>query len=177
YFGRGYGTKHHFGWLKQTIAHNTLLIDGEGQVPDALLDHAKILSVTDDGTTKKALLDLTSAYPQTKKCLRTLTLSGKVLTVTDEVEADHAVALTLPLHTLSAPFAADGKVCVEHRGAHLTITPDAKAALREISDKFGVDLNEGVPEAFHAVMPPQWHVYFDVPAAERHVVTMTYTVE
>ena len=59
----------------------------------------------------------------------------------------------------------------------MTITPDAKATLREITDKFGVDLNEGVPEAFHAVMPPQWHVYYDVPASERHAVTMTYTVE
>ena len=177
YFGRAYGTKHHFGWLRQTVAHNCLLVDGEGQAMSGLISQAKIVSVTDDGTTKTALLDLTTAYPMLTKCMRTLTLSGKVLTVTDEVEADHAVTLTLPLHTLSAPIEADGKVLVEHNGAHLTITPDAKAALREISDKFGVDLNEGVPEAFHAVMPPQWHVYFDVPAAERHAVTMTYTVE
>ena len=33
YFGRQYGSEHHLRWTNQTVAHNTILVDGQGQAP------------------------------------------------------------------------------------------------------------------------------------------------
>ena len=177
YYGVGYGTAHHMGWLKQTVAHNAILVDGVGQETDSLNSRGEILSVTDDGTLKKAVLDLTPAYPMLDRWERTIELRGKTITVTDEILSDHDVRITYPLHTLSKPFADGDQVSVCRKGVRVTVKPESPLKLRNISDRFGVDLNEGIPEKLHVQMPPQWHIYYEAAPASNHVIKVTFTVE
>ena len=72
YFGRGYGTNHHFKWTKTTKAHNALLIDGEGQPYNSIESRGRIVECRDDGAVKTAVLDLSSAYPMLTIWRRTL---------------------------------------------------------------------------------------------------------
>ena len=47
--------------------------------------------------------------------------------------------------------------------------------LREILDRFAVDLNAGQPEAYHVSMPPQYHVFWETKPAKRHRITVRIT--
>jgi len=175
YFGRAYGTAHHFKWTNTTKAHNAILIDGAGQETFSMNSRGKILSCTDDGVKKTARLDLSPAYPMLQKWERTITLCGKCITVTDEIEADHDVIVTQPLHTLSAPTSDGNTVHVERGGAHLTVTPDGSLTLRGITDQPDVPLNEGVPEKYAVTMPEQYHIYYESEKKKSHRITVTYT--
>ncbi len=177
YFGREYGTAHHFGWMRQTVAHNAILVDGVGQEAASMNSRGRIVSSSDDGVTKCAVLDISAAYPMLKKWQRTITLRDRRVTVVDEIEADHDVKITYPLHTLSAPIPNGNNVIIERGGVKLVVSPDSSLTLREISDKFGVDLNEGVPEAFHAKQAPQWHIYYETGTAKKHTITVTYDAQ
>lgn len=177
YFGRGFGTAHHLGWLKQTVAHNSILVDGVGQEADSLNSRGEILSVTDDGITKKAVLDLTSAYSKLVCWHRTIELREKTVTVSDEIRSGHDVRITYPLHTLSEPSVEGGKVSICRKGVRMTVMPDSSLKLRNISDRFGVDLNEGIPEKLHVHMPPQWHIYYESAPASRHTFTVTFIID
>ncbi len=178
YFGRGYGTKHHFEWLKTTQAHNCILIDGEGQPVNSMLSRATILSCEDRGAVKEAKLDASAAYPMLRSWIRTLRIEGKTVTVVDEIEADHPVTVTYPLHTLSQPEAVGNCVRVERGDARLLIEPQGDdLQLTEITDRYTVDLNEGVPAEFCVQMPQQYHVYYQTKSAMTHRLTVRYTVE
>jgi adenosylhomocysteinase len=41
-------------------------------------------------------------------------------------------------------------------------------------DEYDTPLNEGVPEAFHAVMPPQYHMKWQTEAKTHHCIVMRY---
>ena len=178
YFGRQYGSKHHREWLNSTRAHNALLIDGEGQKPFSMEPRGRIVSCCDHGAAKEACLDLSEAYPMLRRWRRTFILAGKVLTILDEVDADHPVRVTYPLHTLSRPTASGNTVTVE-RGTHrLTIEPLAgELGGCEITDRFAVDLNEGEPEAYHVTMPEQFHIRFTTPVRASHRIEVRFTLE
>lgn len=177
YFGREFGTAHHFGWLKQTIAHNAILVDGVGQEANSMNSRAKILSCTDDGETKQALLDISAAYPMLTKWHRSITLRGKRVSVVDEIVSERETTITYPLHTLSAPSNNGNTVTVERKGVKLTVSPDRTLTLAEITDKFGVDLNEGVPDEFRVSAPPHWHIYYKTEASMHHTITVEYVIE
>ncbi len=177
YFGRGYGTAHHFGWLKQTIAHNAILVDGVGQEFHSLTSRAKIISCTDEGVVKTAKLDISDAYSMLKSWERTIVLEGKTVTVTDNIVSERDVTITYPLHALSEPIESDGSVVIERSGVKLSINADDSLALKEITDKFGVDLNEGVPEPYKVTMPTQWHIFYETQKAKNHTLTVSFTVE
>ena len=167
YFGKGYGTNHHLKWMKTTKAHNSLLINGYGQDKVNPLEAVgKIVSV--DKENKKCLLDMSTAYPDINLCQRELSLEDSCLTVTDTVKADTEVEITYPLHTLSLPYEKDGKVIVERKGEKLEIT--SPLTLEAITDKYDVDLNDGVPEEYHATMPQQYHIYFKSKKQKEHKI-------
>ncbi len=48
--------------------------------------------------------------------------------------------------------------------------------LSEILDRFPVDLNAGVPDAYRVTMPPQYHVYWRTDKKRRHRITVRMTV-
>ena len=138
----------------------------------------KILSCWDEGKKKTAVLDLSEAYPSLLKWQRTLILEPGLLTVADEIEAEEEVAVTWPLHTLSAPEADGNAIRLTRRGVDMRAEPiEGGLVLREILDRFPVDLNAGQPEAYHVSMPPQYHVFWETKPAKRHRITVRITAE
>lgn len=179
YFGRAYGTKHHNEWTNSTRAHNAILIDGVGQERKSFHTTGKILRSGEVAGTRYATLDLSAAYPMLKKWERWFEMTGNLLTITDLIEADHPVTVTYPLHTLSKPqILADGAVRVVRGDAELLIQPMSGGLSGcTLSDQFAVDLNEGVPEEFQVTMPQQYHLSWNTPCAEKHTITVCYSVK
>ena len=178
YFGREYGSLHHRNWCRTTRAHNAILVNGEGQAENSMKSVGKILSCLDEGEKKTAVLDLSEAYPSLSKWHRTLVLEEGCLTVADEIEAVEEVAVTWPLHTLSAPEADGNGIRLTRRGVDMRAEPiEGGLVLREILDRFPVDLNAGQPEAYHVSMPPQYHVFWETQPAKRHRITVRITAE
>ncbi len=177
YFGREYGSEHHRHWCNTTRAHNAILIDGEGQATNSMSSVGKIVSCVDEGARKTAVLDLSAAYPSLTLWHRTLVLEAGRLTVTDEIEAEKTVSVTWPLHTLSRPEADGGAIRVTRSGITMRAEPlEGGLELREILDRFPVDLNAGQPEKYHVTMPEQFHVFWETKAAKRHRITVALTV-
>ncbi len=177
YFGRGYGTKHHFQWMKTSKAHNVLLVDGEGQLWHDERCTGKLISWSDENGVKTAKMDLTAAYDgKLSLWIRTITLTADSMTVEDHVEAPKDVVLTYPLHALSQPTLDGNDLVIERGGCTLRVHPEAgDLSGCEITDKFDVDLNEGEPEAYHVTRPVQYHAYYSTPARSVHDLKVTFT--
>ena len=177
YFGAGYGTKHHLGWMKKTKAHNTLIIGGCDQMQvEPTESVGKIIDFSEEE--KSITLDLSSAYPNIKRFIRKISLKDNVITVNDTVDSDSDVDILYPLHTLSEPKQHNNNVLVERMGAKLTIAPlTDNLTLDSISDRFDIDLNEGIADEFKVKMPQQYHIYYKASAARRHDITVEYLIE
>lgn len=175
YFGRAFGSQHHQWWTNSTRAHNCILVNGEGQKRESHEAVGEILTCTEKDGVYTAELDLTEAYPMLQKYVRRLILNEKTctLTVQDDVYADKPVQLEWLLHSLSQPTAEeDGRISVVRNGVRLDVQPQVGLDVHaEITDQFGVDLNEGEPEAFHVTMPPQYHMAWRTSEAkpEHHI--------
>ena len=180
YFGRAYGTAHHMNWLNTTKAHNAILIDGVGQNYRDFRHTGEILScgIAADGS-RTAVLDLSASYPMLKRWIRTLRVKdGSTVVIEDEITADHAAVVTYALHTLSEPEAWEDGFRVRRGGCMMTVSPDAAQFVsRTITDRYDVDLNEGVPEKFRVTMPQQYHVYFETEKKVKHHLSVTVHVE
>ncbi len=178
YFGRQYGTKHHFRWLKTTQAHNALLFNGIGQYENSHLAAAKLTDWKDEKGIMTASADMTGAYPLPVKWLRELSMTKDgLLTVTDTVDADIPVTVSYPLHFLSLPEAQENSLKLLRNGTELTVTPlEGGLSALEITDKFAVDLNEGEPEAYHVTMPQQYHAMWKTAADTHHRIVVEYRV-
>jgi len=178
YFGRQYGSKHHFQWLKTTKAHNTILVDGEGQPESSMLSTGKILSCEEKDGIKKAVLDISEAYASLQSFQRTFTLMEDRLLVEDEIEAREPVVITYPLHSLSRPVEENGEVIVERGEVRLHIRlMEGELGECEISDRYEVDLNEGEPEEYHVTMPQQYHMQWKTPRKKTHRIVVEYEIE
>lgn len=177
YFGRRYGTKHHFEWTRNTIAHNVLLFDDMGQKKDVSAI-GKIVEL--DKENKSCLMELTAAYgnDKLKKYLRRITLDKGGITVTDTVEAVEPVSVTYPLHGIAPIKACGNSVSIERENCVLTVTPlSNELKLDRITDKFGIDLNEGEPQEYHVTMPQQYHAYFKTDKCLNHEITVRFDVK
>ncbi|MBQ2725602.1 MAG: heparinase II/III family protein [Clostridia bacterium] len=179
YFGRAYGTAHHMNWLNTTKAHNAVLIDGIGQNYRNFRHTGKILSCgTDTDGTRTAVLDLTASYPMLNSWIRTLRICDKnTAVIEDSITADHPVTVTYALHTLSEPEAWEDGFRLRRGSCEMTVSPaDGQFISRTITDRYDVDLNEGIPEKFRVTMPQQYHVYFDTEKRKSHRLSVTVQV-
>ncbi len=170
YFGRAYGTRHHQEWTRATVAHNCILVDGAGQGTEHT-HTGRIVRLDDRGAHAVAELDLGAAYPRLEKYIRRLIfVRPDIVFVADEINAAGEVAIAWLMHSLSAPETqADGSVFIRRA--------PALACIREISgqpleysctDKFAVDVNDGVPAAFQVGMPDQHHLRWNARPARTH---------
>lgn len=177
YFGRQYGTKHHFEWTNQTRAHNTILVDGAGQEPFSFRATGRVLYARDEGSCLTAAIDPSHAYEHITAWTRSFELTENALIVTDHIELDAVGEIAYLLHTLSRPEAAGERAVVERNGWRMTIAPE-EGELHDltISDQFGVDLNEGEPEEYHVTMPPQYHLRWVTPKRRVHDIRVRYDV-
>ncbi len=178
YFGREYGTAHHFQWTNATKAHNCILIDGTGQGNRDYTATGKITDWGEAGDTRWVETDLTAAYPMLTSYRRQFRLAGNILTVTDKLTASKPVSVDYCLHALSKPFAAENMAIVERNGKKLHIIPtEGELAALTIRDEYDTPLNEGVPEAWQVEMPPQYHMTWHTPAKTEHWIVVRFVIE
>lgn len=173
YYGRMYGTKHHIEWTNSTFAHNTLVIDGKGQEMFSHKPVGKILECIDNGDTKTTVLELTNAYTRLKSWKRTFVLGKRYIEVTDDLSSEKPCVITYQLHTLSRPYIENDDIVVLRDGKKLVISvAEGEFTDVKISDKYKVDLNEGVPEEFHVSMPEQFHIEYQTLKETHHKIKM-----
>ena len=148
-----------------------------GREPGPADPVCRIVSCSDEGERKTAVLDLSAAYPSLELWRRTLILEAGRLTVTDEIDGREEVEITWPIHTLSRPEADGNAVRVTRRGVSMRAEPaEGGLVLSEILDRFPVDLNAGQPTAYHVTMPQQFHVFWRTERKRHHRITVVMTV-
>ncbi len=180
YFGWGWGTRHHKEWTNSTRAHNTIVVNGEGQPHFSEKPTGEIVYCRQDGEIFTAKLNLDNAYENVDSWTRSFTMDTKekTLTVEDELTSNDEMKLDWMLHTLSLPKEENGCVTVLRNGIKLTI--EKIEGLNEnirISDKFDVDLNAGITHAQKAVMPPQYHIEFNTDKKKTHKIKVKFKIE
>ncbi len=177
YFGREYGTAHHFDWTNATKAHNCVLIDGIGQGNRDFRATGRIVAWHEDADGRFVETDLSAAYPMLKSYRRSFQLDGKVLTVTDVLTSAEPVAVTYCLHTLSCPAAAGDCADVVRDGKTLRIVPvEGGLTGLVVRDEYDTPLNEGVPEEYRVEMPPQYHLTWETEKKTEHRIVVRYIV-
>ena len=178
YFGREYGTRHHVEWTRSTKAHNALLVDGIGQDVRDFRAIGRVVSCALENGERRAVLDLSSAYPMLTSWMRTLRIvDERTFVLEDRVTASYPVRIISCLHTLSRPEADGLSAHLVRNGIRLDIEPDAKSfASLALSDAYDVDLNDGVPEAFRVAMPPQFHLYYETSVRTGHCLRTVFRV-
>ena len=176
YFGRRYGTKHHREWTNSTAAHNCLLFDGVGQPPFSMDSRGEIVSFSEND--RSVTLDMSSAYPNINFWQREISLSGDTVTVKDTVRSDEPIAVSYLLHSLSEPKSDGNTVTVDRNGKRLSVIPtEGGLKLSNITDKFGVDLNEGEPAEYAVTMPTQYHITYEAEKSTCHEFVVKYKIE
>ncbi|HYE06347.1 MAG TPA: heparinase II/III family protein [Planctomycetota bacterium] len=181
YFGNSYGTRHHADWTRHTKAHNCLLVDGVGQEVRTHRTVGRIDSLHERGDLAVAALDLSGAYPQlTSYRRRLLFLRPGLILVHDELVAPTPVTCSWLAHTMSRPAIASGVMDVVREPAALRLAlygPDGRVTDCLMSDRYDVDVNDGVPEHLHARVPPQYHLAWTLPRATRLRAVAVLTVD
>lgn len=173
YFGRKYGSKHHFHWTNTTKAHNSLLFDGVGQ-PTFSKD-AKSEIVSFDKRNKTMVCDISQAYPNIDMWQRKIELTTEGVIVTDHIKSEKETEITYPLHFLSEPKEKNGVLTLSRKGKSLEITVlDGELVLDEITDKYDVELNDGEPKEYHVERPTQYHAYYKTKAKREHTLKVIF---
>ena len=181
YFGREYGTAHHMRYTNQTIAANAVLIDGEGQPFRDVRAVGKIVASGEKNGISYVRADLTAAYPMLTKYIRTFRLAGRTVIIEDAIEAARPVTVTYNLHSLVKPtLAGECARITREDGAH-TVTLEIVPLCGGLhglccTDRFAVDLNEGVPEEYWVTMPKQYHLSWQTEKKRAHYIVMRYEI-
>ncbi|MBN1673411.1 MAG: heparinase II/III family protein [Kiritimatiellae bacterium] len=179
YFG---GEAHRMGWLKQSRAHNTVLINGEGQPVNSHTAVGHVEFLRERGEWCLAGLDVTRAYPGLSRFKRRiLFVRPALIVVCDQIDAENPVSCTWLLHTLSPPRirSQSGRTVALHPAARHPDTAPGRLAVTtvhvhrdpaslslalfaapacdlpcHVTDTFAVGVYEGVPPEFHQDYDP-----------------------
>ncbi len=179
YFGREYGTAHHMRYTNQTIAANAVLIDGEGQPYRDVHAVGRIVDWGEKNGVSHVRTDLTAAYPTLTRYIRTFRLAGRTVTITDEIEADHPVAVTYNLHSLAEPELYGENAAITRQVDNHTVTLSIQPLIGVLAgltctNRFAVDLNEGVPKEYQVTMPEQYHLSWQTAKKSVHTIVVRY---
>ncbi|MBV9377386.1 MAG: heparinase II/III family protein [Alphaproteobacteria bacterium] len=125
----------------QTAGHNTLVIDGRNQLPDA---HAPIIGSRVDGDCKWAVFDLSAAYGWPAGAIRRgAALIGRQVVVQDEVAPGVTGTIVWAVHTSAEPVSVTGSV----------------ARFRAGEDRFVLRILEPAEACFEIGFPPEPQVF------------------
>jgi hypothetical protein len=164
----------------QSKAHNVILVDGVGQESRCHRATGRVLSCGEWDGALYGELDLSAAYPMLTAFRRRFALLEKgILVVNDRIAADKPVAVSWLLHSLSLPRGAgEGGAELERNGIRLAICP-ISGGLGEcrITDRYDIDLNEGVPEPYQVRMPPQYHMSWQTGSHSTHDITVVFCID
>jgi hypothetical protein len=121
----------------QTAGHNTLVIDGGNQIPDA---RAPIVGNCVDGDCKWAVFDLSAAYGKPAGSIRRgAALIGRQVVIQDEVRAKFSGKIVWTVHTSAEPISVAGSV----------------AQFRSGDDRFVLRILEPAAACFEIGLPPE----------------------
>src|SRR5262249_51629488 len=111
YFDHGADNRSGLRWRyyrTQTAGHNTLVIDGRNQIPNA---RAPIVGSCIDGECKWAVFDLSAAYDKAPGAvLRGAALIGRQVVIQDEVDPEVSGTIAWIAHTTAEPVSVAGSV-------------------------------------------------------------------
>lgn len=125
----------------QTLGHNTLVIDGCNQIPDAC---APIVGHCIDGDCKWAIFDLSAAYGRPPGSIRRgAALIGREVVIQDEVSPEVSGAILWVAHTCAEPISVAGSV----------------ARFRSGGDRFVARILEPAAAFFEIEFPPEPKMY------------------
>jgi Heparinase II/III-like protein len=125
----------------QTAGHNTLVIDGNNQIPDA---RAPIVGNCVDGDCKWAVFDLSAAYGKPPGSIRRgAALIGRQVVIQDDVRPELSGMIVWTAHTSAEPIAITGSV----------------ARFRSGDDRFVLRILEPAAACFEIGFPPEPQVF------------------
>jgi hypothetical protein len=140
YFDHGIDSRSGPRWRyyrTQTAGHNTLVIDGRNQIPNA---RAPIIGSCIDGQSKWAILDLSAAYGKPAGSIRRgAALIGRQVLIQDEIGPEVFGTITWSVHTSAEPVSVAGSV----------------ARFRSGDDPFVARILEPENACFDLVFPPE----------------------
>jgi len=121
----------------QTTGHNTLVIDGRNQVPDAC---APLVGHCVEGSSKWAIFDLSAAYGRPAGSIRRgAALIGRQVVIQDEIGPDVSGTILWVVHTCAEPISVTGSVARFSSG----------------DDRFVVRILEPAAAGFEIEFPPE----------------------
>ncbi|MEW6357264.1 MAG: DUF4962 domain-containing protein [Planctomycetota bacterium] len=153
-----YGSPHHYGYTVASQAHNTLLIDGRGQVEREITAKGKVTDFFTGPGFDYGVGDATEAYkPPMQKFLRHVLFVGRrYFIVWDDVEMQKPCKAQWLLHSLE-------KMDVDGTNQQITISQGkAKLLAKVVSNgKFDFALTDAFPAppaGRYKDKPKQWHL-------------------
>jgi hypothetical protein len=167
-----YGSPHHSQWTWQTKAHNSILVNGEGQVPRRMSSRGRITGSLFSPWFDYACGDATEAYGgRLSKFLRhVLFVRSDYFVIIDELEAKDPSTFRWLLHSWEKMSVGDSQATVSKGDARLLVrfVEPEKIEISQ-TDQFTVP-----PE--REGLANQWHLTASttIPARERCFVTVLY---
>lgn len=162
----GYGDAHFKGWYIHSRGHNTVLIDGKGQLTASPEGYGQVIRYLHDDRITYCLGDASNAYGDaglTRFRRHVVLLRPSTVVIYDELEADHAAEWSWLLHC------PDEILCEEESGTLKATTATARSRVdffAAIPLKFNVH-NRFAPPALNwrkrtsggkvIEYPDQWH--------------------
>jgi hypothetical protein len=172
-----HGCPHHEGWTQTTEAHNSILVDGNGQERGTQATGA--ITAFDDRDEYVYLCgDAADAYsdPLERFDRHVLFVRPDLFVIYDDLVANEPVPFTWLLHGHEEPdLDVDSNRIDFHRGdAHLATEVFASTDLSiSHTDEYTPPVNEGMIEELRMDVPPTHHVYAETePTREAKILSV-----
>lgn len=150
-----HGSKFHYRWAHSTKAHNTVLVDGEGQIPHSATATGRISNFQLTAGWDYVEGDASSAYGGrlTRALRKVVFVKPDLIVLCDDLAAPKPVSFQFMLHALS-PFEVDA----EH--SRLSVKqPNAGVIVQYVSPTpLGFRQWDGYDPKPDRDFPNQWHV-------------------
>lgn len=174
-----YGSPFHRGWVWSTRAHNTVLVDGQGQKPRSADPFGRIVSAELGEGLDYVAGDATLAYEgRLRRAIRhVIFIKPDVVVVADELEAPQPSTYQLMLHA-QAPFTVEeqaGRLVLDRERAGVTVDYVAPRPLK-LRQWTGYDPEpdyQYLASVGNPPIPPQWHVEASTPQPEPRAFLIT----
>lgn len=159
-----HGSPFHEQYTQQTVAHNALLIDGQGQRNRDETASGHLIAFRSLEHLAYVAGDASSCYPQQfAKCVRHLLLvRPSLVIVVDEVESDEPVELSWLMHTKEKSLVEPSRqmFTVLRKDRRMAVHLASSAARLTITqtDAWPISPKEGYPMVEAPDPPRQWHL-------------------